>query len=700
MSRSWLLLALAALLAAADPVAQPQAVVGTEDTAVTVVLAGSDADGDPLTYQITSLPPAGTLFDGGAAISMLPYTVADPGHAVRYVPAADDNGPGRGSFSFRVHDGMTWSPSAAVTVDLTPVNDPPVMTLATAWTVPEGVMLEIPVTGIGPGGGADEAGQTLGMQVVSFHTPGWSDYVVYYTPGATTARLLFERDFDAGVEQLVLSVVDNGGTANGGSDVFSLLVTITITPVNDVPYLQTRTVVAAIGGTTPIVSQLGILDLDFPPASTLSLTLTAIPSAGNLELDGVAMAVGDTLTMADKEGGRLAYHHTGTAAGIDYVSFTYTDGVIDTPRYGELWIVIGGRNPPEIQIWGITDPLWTEGDPPLAFAERCSVVDSDSASLGGGSLNATIIDGLGSDDVLSIAHTGFGIGQIGVEGTTISYGGVTIGTASGGTGGQPLRIALTGAAATPEAVSALAHALRFRVEGRNPGTATRMIQLVADDGDVGASPGGTFPVHVVPVDDPPVLMTTWIGIAAGLARTLTLTVDDPDSPAPTISLVAGATQATVSVIDADAHVLRIEPASGAVGSDSFTVALNDGVNPPVSAVVALTITGADDARPLAAGEFPGEVVADSLLSVDIPFDCRQIGDPASLEFVLAGEAPIGLALTPLPEPRPTVRATWSVPATEPIGHRSFQILAIDPVSRSVGVLPVQLPVRPRPTGGG
>ena len=46
------------------PVANAQSITTAEDTAVNITLTGSDVDGDPLTYKVTSIPSQGALYAG------------------------------------------------------------------------------------------------------------------------------------------------------------------------------------------------------------------------------------------------------------------------------------------------------------------------------------------------------------------------------------------------------------------------------------------------------------------------------------------------------------------------------------------------------------------------------------------------------------------------------------------------------------
>ena len=112
------------------PVATDQTVTTNEDTEKTITLAGTDADADPLTFKVTSLPAAGKLHEGtssaGTEITAgaLPYSL--PADKVTYVPPLNQNGVGLETFQFKANDGSTDSPAGVVTLDVTAVDDAPV----------------------------------------------------------------------------------------------------------------------------------------------------------------------------------------------------------------------------------------------------------------------------------------------------------------------------------------------------------------------------------------------------------------------------------------------------------------------------------------------------------------------------------------------------------------------------------------------
>jgi hypothetical protein len=88
-----------------------------------------------------------------------------------------------------------------------------------------------------------------------------------------------------------------------------------------------------------------------------------------------------------------------------------------------------------------------------------------------------------STDRLSIFHEGNGPGQIGISGQSVLYGGVLIGTFSGGSGTTALAVGLT-SSATPSAVQALLRRVRFHSIALAPSTLPRPFQIYLNGGDL------------------------------------------------------------------------------------------------------------------------------------------------------------------------------------------------------------------------
>lgn len=138
----------------------------------------------------------------------------------------------------------------------------------------------------------------------------------------------------------------------------------------------------------------------------------------------------------------------------------------------------------------------------LDVGGNATVADAESANFDAGTLTVSITaNGQSGQDVLSVANIGNGAGQIGVSGNAVFYGGVQIGTFTGGTGGANLVFTFD-ADATPAAVQALVRALQYNNTSDAPNTATRTVTLVLTDGDGGTSTTQTVSVSVTAANDP------------------------------------------------------------------------------------------------------------------------------------------------------------------------------------------------------
>ena len=96
---------------------------------------------------------------------------------------------------------------------------------------------------------------------------------------------------------------------------------------------------------------------------------------------------------------------------------------------------------------------------------------------------------------------GTAAGQIGVSGTSVRYGGVTIGTFVGTTS----LVVTLNSAATPARVQALLRSITYSNVSNAPSILERTIKVTLTDGDGGTSNSPTKVVKVTAVNDAPVL---------------------------------------------------------------------------------------------------------------------------------------------------------------------------------------------------
>jgi Ca2+-binding RTX toxin-like protein/uncharacterized protein (DUF2141 family) len=131
-------------------------------------------------------------------------------------------------------------------------------------------------------------------------------------------------------------------------------------------------------------------------------------------------------------------------------------------------------------------PAVTFGEDAVNAAPR--LLDADVTFRAGDSLagGRLVVAGLLAEDRVTILAQGSGAGQIGFDGTSVTFGGVAIGTASGGAGGA---FTVTfGRAVTGAAVEALIERLVY-ANGSDAPTATRTLTVNVLDG-AGAGLGG------------------------------------------------------------------------------------------------------------------------------------------------------------------------------------------------------------------
>ena len=211
----------------------------------------------------------------------------------------------------------------------------------------------------------------------------------------------------------------------------------------------------------------------------------------------------------------------GLANGAFVVSFTDYD-----------YAASGGDNTYQIfqQVFGKPADFVRQANPQLVdvvasitFAENTvnaapqlidpavGLFDADSANFDGGLLEVDYLTGYGAQDQLGlqgldnqdqlgIRNEGTGAGQVGVVGTTVTFGGTAIGTiVSNGANGDKLTVQFN-ANASVEAVEQVIENLTYANTVSNP-AASRTVSIRVTDGDGGASEARAVQINVTPGTD-------------------------------------------------------------------------------------------------------------------------------------------------------------------------------------------------------
>lgn len=257
------------------PIAMGQSLRTDEDTATVVTLSASDAEGGVLTYTVVTPPKLGVL-------------TGTPPH-LTYSPHADANGID--TFAFKAANGVGESAEAWVTVEVVPVNDPPVASPQIVST-DEDTPISIRLTGSDP-----EAAE-LNYTIIRPPTRG----VLHGTaPDLTYTPNLNETGMDTFTFRVGDGVVEST----------EMEVAIEIRPMNDAPVAEG--VVVTTEEDRAVGVRLSGRDVEGSP---LAHVIVAIPNHG--VLSGVPP--------------ELTYTPNPDATGTDSFTFKVNDGVADSPE--------------------------------------------------------------------------------------------------------------------------------------------------------------------------------------------------------------------------------------------------------------------------------------------------------------------------------------------------------------------------------
>lgn len=276
----------------APTVAATAAVTTAEDTAATVTVAGTDPDGDTLTYT-AGAATKGTVTGGANG-------------TFTYTPNANFNGTDTFTVTVKDPDGLTATQTVTVTV--TAVNDAPTVTATQTVAGTEDTASTITVAG------ADVDGDTLTYAVTTAAANG----TVVAGTAAGTFTYTPNAEF-SGTDTFKVTVSDGkGGTA-------VQTVTVNVAAVNDAPTIDptaTRTLtVAEDSGATEFF--IDASDVDSPPASLVP-SVSRAPANGTI----TSTAQGNFYTPNANFSGTDSFDITVTDGAA---SVTYTVNVTVTP---------------------------------------------------------------------------------------------------------------------------------------------------------------------------------------------------------------------------------------------------------------------------------------------------------------------------------------------------------------------------------
>ncbi|MDD2990284.1 MAG: cadherin domain-containing protein, partial [Zoogloea sp.] len=246
----------------------------------------------------------------------------------------------------------------------------------------------------------------------------------------------------------------------------------------------------------------------------------------------------------------------------------------------------------------------------VIVAPTASVTDPDSADFDGGRLVVYFASGGQMEDRIALRNEGNGTGQIGVSGNTVSFGGVQIGSWSGGQNGSVPFVVSFNANATQAAVQSVARNITYQNVSDAPSEVVRHLLAYVEDGDGGSSAitGGT--ITLIPANDAPLITSNGGGATAtqsveeNAIVVTTVTASDPDGPVAVFS-IAGGSDSGKFTIDSNTGVLRFlsapdfEAPTDADGNNVYEVIVqvSDGSGGVDTQALSVSVTPANDNAP-------------------------------------------------------------------------------------------------------
>ena len=323
------------------PTSADKTVTTNEDTAYTFGasdFAFTDTDsGDTLaSVTVVTLPTVGTLaLDGTDVTAADVVSKADIDDSkLVFTPAANENGTGYASFTFKVSDGVSESASAyTLTINVTALNDAATGQPSITGTATVGRTLMATTSGIADIDGkmkaeAGDAGFAYTYQWVRVA----SDMTEADISGAMSDSYVLAADDNGKQVKVKVGFTDDGGTDEGPLTSAAYPSGTTV-GTNTAPASADKTVTTAEDTAyTFQVSDFAFTDTDTGD-TLVSVTVVTLPTVGTLALDGTTVTTDQVVTAAEL--GDLVFTPAPNGNGTGYASFTFkvSDGVSESAAY-------------------------------------------------------------------------------------------------------------------------------------------------------------------------------------------------------------------------------------------------------------------------------------------------------------------------------------------------------------------------------
>ena len=353
-----------------------------------ITLTGSDIDGTVEAFVISTLPTQGTLYidaTGMTAVTPATYYTNTGSLTLYYLPGLNNNGSDSFTFAALDNSGAVDASPATASITITPVNDAPVAG-ADSYSTDEDHALTIAAAGV-LGNDSDVEGDSLTASLVSTAAHGSltlnANGSFTYTP---TANYFGADSF---------TYKANDGSLNSNT----VTVSLTVNPVNDAPDTAAASLTMNEDGGMKSITLTGS-DID---GTVEAFVISTLPTQGTLYIDATGMTAVTPATYYTNTGSLTLYYLPGlNNNGSDSFTFAALDnsGAVDaSPATASITITPVNDAPV-----AVADSYTTDEDVQLVIPVAQGVLTND-IDVDGNTLTA-VISGFPRHGTLSLNSNG------------------------------------------------------------------------------------------------------------------------------------------------------------------------------------------------------------------------------------------------------------------------------------------------------
>ncbi|KPA15190.1 protein containing Laminin G, subdomain 2, partial [Candidatus Magnetomorum sp. HK-1] len=565
------------------PMAIPFSITITEDTAISFTAKGSDPDDDPVEFSIFSQGSKGIVKIVNTSTGEMQYT-------------PDLNETGVDYISYIMNDGFIDSQAVTITVNISPVNDPP-MGKRYITSILEDTAVQLNLFA------SDVESDALTFTIVKNGNKGTATII-----NAQTGLCSYLPDLNqTGKEGFTFQVSDGQAVSEPA------YVTLTIIGVNDAPSAYSSTIY--LYEDTPVSYTLSAFDLE---NDVLSYSIEIPPETGTINIF--------------QTNGVCQYTPALNVNGTDRFSFKVNDGEYDSNTAFVEIVITPVNDAPVVYDFtlNVTEDISQSASLSATDVEGDAIIytivtqgEKGISRLLSNQSGAftytpdTNIDGkdeiiyIASDNMLSSTYGTVHVSIIPVNDPPVAndsnievFEDIPISSYLTATDAENDELSFN--------VSTSSTKGRINIIDANSGIyqyvplrdeiGSDYFTFVAND-SVDESNPATVTVEIIPINDPPIANSGSLNLRQNQAVSGLLTCTAPEDSTLTFTIVKNALKGTVQIADASTGAYTYTPALDQYGSDTFTFKVSDGINESHQGIIRVTIQPAFEAPDSDYGNF-------------------------------------------------------------------------------------------------